>query len=110
MRVQTLITALIFPFALTACATQNVHSPLATAQGKCDQKLNYSIPSTRFDEAAQQIAHATGCFIESDLSKTAVIHTQPVQGQLSPREAIQDAIKGTSLKIIQQDKNRIVIE
>ncbi|WP_151982414.1 hypothetical protein [Acinetobacter guerrae] len=110
MKTQSLIAALILTTALSACATHDVHSPSVALQGKCDQKFNYSIQSTRFDETAQQISHATGCFIQTDLSKTADIQTQPVQGEFSPREAIQKAITGTSLKIVQQSANLIVIQ
>ena len=109
MKTQPLIVALIMTLSVTACATHRVDPASKAAQGKCDQKFNYAIQSTRYDETAQQIAHATGCFIESDLSQTAAIQTQPVQGQLTPREAVQQAIKGSSLKIVQQDADRIVI-
>lgn len=60
---------------------------------------SYDIASQRFDETAQEIAHASGCSIRTDLRKTGVVRVNAVKGNMSLIEAVRTAIKGTSLKI-----------
>lgn len=73
-------------------------------------ELPYDIPAQRFDETAQQLVHATGCFIESDLSKTGAVRVNPVKGRMSILEAVQMAIKGTNLRITEEQDDRIKVE
>ncbi|WPC76881.1 hypothetical protein [Vibrio porteresiae] len=77
--------------------------------GACDRIAQYDFAFPRFDETAQQLAHATGCFIETDLSQTAAIGVNPVKGQMSIRQALAVAIKDTPLKIVKQEPNLISV-
>ncbi|RQN06828.1 STN domain-containing protein [Pantoea ananatis] len=98
---------MILAILATACSpSSNGHIPL----GKCDVKGTYSINFPRFDETAQQLAHASGCFIETDLSRTGAVHVNPVQGTMTIREAVSEAIKGTSLTIVAQKPDTITVE
>ena len=55
----------------TGISTAASNAPAAaTPKGACDKPAAHPIPPQRFDETAQQLAHATGCFIETDLSRT----------------------------------------
>lgn len=77
--------------------------------GACDRIAQYDFALPRFDETAQQLAHATGCFIETDLSETAAIGVHPVKGKMSIRQALATAIKDTPLKIVKQQPNLISV-
>lgn len=72
--------------------------------------IPYDIPAQRFDETAQTLCHATGCFIETDLSKTGSTKVNAVKGKISIIEAVKMAIKGTNLEITEQTPNKIKIE
>ena len=72
--------------------------------------LPYDIPAQRFDETAQTLCHATGCFIETDLEKTGSIHVNSIKGRMSILEAVQTAIKGTDLIITKQTPNELTIK
>ncbi|RKR04179.1 hypothetical protein C7446_1379 [Kushneria sinocarnis] len=80
------------------CSATTSHAP-AAPQGACDRVADYAIPAQRFDETAQQLAHATGCFIRTDLSRTGAIPVQPVTGTMSLRQALERALQGTGLSI-----------
>lgn len=81
---------------------------------KCDKckdvKADYNIPAQRFDETAQALAHATGCSIRTDLSKTGAIKVNAVKGKMSIRDAIKMAIKGTDLKVTQSKPGELTVE
>ncbi|MCA7000506.1 hypothetical protein [Dickeya solani] len=77
--------------------------------GKCDKIGTYNIRFDRFDETAQQIAHATGCGIITDNS-TAAVRPHPVVGTMTIRQAVQMAITGTRLRITHQDAESITVE
>ncbi|MEI7186554.1 hypothetical protein [Dickeya dianthicola] len=77
--------------------------------GKCDKVGSYDIRFDRFDETAQQIAHATGCGIITDNS-TAAVRPHPVVGTMTIRQAVQMAIVGTRLRITHQDRESITVE
>lgn len=103
-----LIVLSLIALSLSACVeSKNIHK--VKYNGKCDKKLNYDIDFDRFDETAQQIAHATGCGIETDLSVTGSVIPNPVKGNLTPREAVTIAIKGTNLKISKQENDLIEV-
>lgn len=70
----------------------------------------YDIPAQRFDETAQALAHASGCFIESDLSKTGSIYVNAINGKMSIRDALLTAIEGKDLKITEETDKRIKVE
>ncbi|WP_459609530.1 hypothetical protein [Dickeya oryzae] len=78
--------------------------------GKCDKVGTYHLYFNRFDETAQQLAHATGCVVITDTSKTGAIQPHPVVGTLTIRQAVQMAITGTTLRITHQDGNSITVE
>ena len=73
-------------------------------------EIPYDIPAQRFDETAQALAHASGCFIESNLSKTGSVHVNAVKGEMSIRDAILTAIEGTNLQITDETNERIKVE
>ncbi len=77
--------------------------------GKCDTIGDYNIRFDRFDETAQQIAHATGCGIITDNS-TSAVRPHPVVGIMTMRQAVQMAITGTRLRITHQDAESITVE
>ncbi|WP_251976735.1 hypothetical protein [Salinicola avicenniae] len=72
--------------------------------------MNYDISFDRFDETAQQIAHATGCFIQTDISKTGGVKPNAVEGKFTPRQAVEQAISGTRLQITDQTPDIITVE
>ncbi|HXV29002.1 MAG TPA: hypothetical protein VD840_01595 [Sinorhizobium sp.] len=99
---------------LAACsntATDARKADASTAAGRCDTVLDYDIDFDRFDETAQQIAHATGCFIEiENMTAIASVKPNPVKGRMTPREALSAAIKGTSLIITRNEPDLIGVE
>lgn len=96
-------------FLLTACA--GVRQPnVPNLGGNCDKPLTYDIGFARFDETAQQIAHATGCVVILDVSEAGAVRPNPVRGTMSPREALAKAIKGTGLKIVSQGPDSITVK
>ena len=96
----------IFLTALSGCSSQPVYTG---ASGKCDEVNQYDIAFTRFDETAQQLAHATGCFVETSLSETGSVTVKPVHGEMSIREALRTAIKGSELEISREGPDRIAV-
>lgn len=81
----------------------------ATPKGACDKPAAHPIPAQRFDETAQQLAHATGCFIETDLSRTAAVPVNAITGAMSIRQALETALAGTPLEIVAQTPDRITV-
>lgn len=102
------IVALASLTLLTACASSS--GPDQSEQGACDQRANYNIQFQRFDETAQQLAHATGCFIHADLKHDGDVKVNPVQGHLSIREALEMAIQDTRLHVVAQSADSITVE
>ncbi|WP_084398866.1 hypothetical protein [Henriciella aquimarina] len=100
--------------ALVACSTETAATQPASAPdlgGQCDKMLTYDIDFDRLDTAAQQIAHGTGCFIEiENLESAGSREPTSIKGEMSPRQAITTAIKGTGLSISRHEPDRIVIE
>ncbi|MBN3216600.1 hypothetical protein [Pectobacterium polaris] len=95
---------------LAGCAQTGTQEYARNLGGKCDMPQYYAIDFSRFDETAQQIAHATGCGIITDTTLTGAIKPHPVKGYLTRREAVFMAIKGTSLKVTQQEPDTITVE
>ncbi|MBB4126915.1 hypothetical protein GGR77_002205 [Xanthomonas translucens] len=83
----------------------------ATAQGKCDTMPDhaYAMPASRFDETAQQLAHATGCAIVYDDSSLAPLQVNAVKGRISIRQAIHQALDGTALQVRQETADTITV-
>lgn len=70
--------------------------------GRCDQQVLYNLPAQRFDETAQAIARATGCFIRYPDRSLVNVPVQPVQGRLTRRQALRVALRGTPLRIVRE--------
>lgn len=86
-------------------------SASATAQGKCDTVPDhaYAMPAARFDETAQQLAHATGCVIVYDDPSLAPLQVNAVKGRISIRQAIHQALDGTTLQVRQETADTITV-
>ena len=93
-------------------AALTVSADSVTGRGCFDiiTEIPYDIPAGRFDETAQQLAHATGCFIETDLAKTGAVKVNAVKGKISIRDAVHMAIKGTALQVIEETADKIKVE
>ncbi|WFF42250.1 hypothetical protein EVC62_12455 [Salinicola endophyticus] len=96
------------PTASSASAAPEA-SAAATPRGACDKPAANPIPSQRFDETVQQLAHATGCFIDTDLARTGAVRVHAVSEAMSIRQALEKALAGTSLDIVAQTSNRITV-
>ncbi|MDL5367456.1 STN domain-containing protein [Xanthomonas sp. NCPPB 2654] len=85
-------------------------APAATP-GKCDAMPDhaYDLPAARFDETAQQLAHATGCGIVYDDPSLSPLQVNAVKGRVSIRRAIHQAIDGTALQITQESADTIAV-
>lgn len=83
----------------------------AAAQGKCDTVPDhaYDLPAARFDETAQQLAHATGCGIVYDDPSLSPLQVNAVKGRISIRQAIHQAIDGTAIRIRQESADAIAV-
>lgn len=106
---KNVFTATILALAIVAtsgCSSNDIYSGV---RGKCDDINQYDITFSRFDESAQQLAHATGCFIETSLSQTGSVQVNPVKGKMSIREALRTAIEGSKLEISRQGPDRITV-
>ncbi len=73
--------------------------------GQCDKQVTYNLPAQRFDETARAIAHATGCFIRYTDKSLVNVPVQAVRGQLTRRQALRVALRGTSLRIVRETPN-----
>ncbi|WP_369976819.1 STN domain-containing protein [Xanthomonas bundabergensis] len=83
----------------------------ATVQGKCDTVPDhaYDLPAARFDETAQQLAHATGCGIVYDDPSLSPLQVHAVKGRISIRQAIHQAIDGTAIQVKQETADTIAV-
>jgi hypothetical protein len=73
--------------------------------GRCDKQVTYNLPAQRFDQTAQAIAHATGCFIRYPDRSLVNVPVQPVRGRLTRRQALRVALRGTPLRIVRETPN-----
>lgn len=73
--------------------------------GKCDKQVTYNLPAQRFDETAQAIARATGCYIRYPDKSLVNVPVQPVRGRLTRRQALRVALRGTPLRIVRETPN-----
>ena len=98
--------------ATPAPAPAPASAPASTAaHGKCDAMPDhdYDMPAARFDETAQQLAHATGCGIVYDDQSLSPLQVNAVKGRISIRQAIHQAIDGTALQVKQETANTITV-
>lgn len=91
-------------------AAASASAPAAT-QGKCDATPDhdYDLPPARFDETAQQLAHATGCGIVYGDPSLSPLQVNAVKGRISIRQAIRQAIDGTALQVTQETPDTIAV-
>ena len=91
-------------------AAASASAPAAT-QGKCDATPDhdYDLPAARFDETAQQLAHATGCGIVYDDPSLSPLRVNAVKGRISIRQAIYRALDGTALQVTQETPDTITV-
>ncbi|WP_110599877.1 STN domain-containing protein [Salinicola lusitanus] len=92
--------------ALAGCSSPDRDASIASTDA-CDKVARYETPAQRFDETVQQLAHATGCFVKTDLTRTAGIRVNGIRGTMPIREALETAIRGTNLGIADSEPNTI---
>lgn len=94
-----------------AAAASASASASATMHGKCDAMPDhgYDLPAARFDETAQQLAHATGCGIVYDDPSLSPLQVNAVKGRISIRRAIHQAIDGSALQVTQESADTIAV-
>lgn len=63
----------------------------------------------RFDEAAQALAHATGCFIRYDDQNLSALRIAPVEGRMSIRDAVQKSLEGSAYAVTSATDSEIVV-
>ena len=78
--------------------------------GKCDKVMDFDIDFQRFDETAQQLAHGTGCMIETDLKQTGDARVKSIDGEMSIREALHRSLYKTQLYISSESPDRIEVK
>ena len=78
--------------------------------GKCDVAGDFDLAFDRFDEAAQVLADASGCFIHVDDLRAAALRPNPVSGRMSRREMLEQLTAGTPLRIVARYPDRIGVE
>ncbi|MDQ1094458.1 hypothetical protein QE400_003871 [Xanthomonas sacchari] len=113
--------ALVLAAALAGCSSSTAPSGTAAdsaasasapaATGKCDAVPDhaYDLPAGRFDETAQQLAHATGCMVVYRDPGLASLHVNAVKGQVSIRQALHQALDGTALRIAQENADTLTV-
>lgn len=118
MKIGCLLTTL----ALSACSTSfNKAADTKDSQSaigeqelerSCASRYDYNLGAdfARFDVMAQQLAHASGCFISTDLAKTGDINVNPVIGRMSIRDAVKTAIAGTRLQIVYETPYSLTVD
>jgi len=96
--------------ALAAAGLGLAQQPASSAKariqlGRCDQQVVYNLPAQRFDQTAQAIARATGCYIRYTDKALVKVPVQPVRGRLTRRQALRVALRGTTLRIVRETPN-----
>lgn len=97
-------------FTSTPYPAQTTPAAARIELGKCDIQATYNLPAQRFDETAQAIAHATGCFIRYTDKRLMSVPVQPVRGRLTRRQALRVALRGTSLRIVRETPNLMEVK
>lgn len=102
--------------ALTGCAvqTQEAANDVA-AQGYGRGCLTivadhpYDFEGWRFDETAQALAHASGCFIRVEDATVLSQPIAPVKGLMSINDAVKAALAGSSYEVKSATDTEIVV-
>ena len=108
-----LIACFAAAYALAASSqalAQQPAPPVRIQLGRCDQRVVYNLPAQRFDQTAQAIARATGCFIRCPDKSLGNVPVQPVRGRLTRRQALRVALRGTSLRIVRETPNLMEVK
>ena len=71
---------------------------------------DFDLAFDRFDDAAQALAHASDCFVHVDDPRAAALWPNPVSGRMSRREALEQLMAGTPLRVVAQYPDRIDVE
>ena len=69
----------------------------------------YSFRDLRFDETAQALAHASGCFIRYTDGDLAALRIAPVEGRMSIRDAVARALEGSAYAVESATATEIVV-
>ena len=88
---------------------QSGQTATAETGSRCDVSGDYQINFQRMDETLQQIAHASGCFVEADLQTIGALKPNPVEGHFSVKQAVDTAIAGTGLQAQLTEHNIIQV-
>lgn len=100
---------ILIVLALAGCQSDSSFSATASPEvSPCNRLRPVDLPAERFDETAQALAHASGCFIKTDLADTGAVQVAAVSGHLSIAAALARAIAPTRLQISQNGDTLIV--
>lgn len=69
----------------------------------------YSFKDRRFDETAQALAHASGCFIRYTDRELAALRIAPVEGRMSIRDAVAKALEGLPYEVASATDAEVVV-
>ncbi|WP_110669969.1 hypothetical protein [Salinicola halophilus] len=61
--------------------------------------VDYDLPTQRLDQALQQFAHRSGCFVEVTQAALAGQQASPTKGRFVPTTAIIHLVQGTGLEV-----------
>ncbi|MBJ6142218.1 hypothetical protein [Hymenobacter sp. BT559] len=107
IRFTSCLAVVVYVLASSLAHAQSTTPPVkARIQlGRCDQQVVYNLPAQRFDQTAQAIARATGCFIRYPDKSLVNVPVQPVRGRLTRRQALRVALRGSALRIVRETPN-----
>lgn len=108
MRRTLILAPILFCAVLTACQSDSSISSSSPEISPCNRLRDVDLPAQRFDETAQALAHASGCFIKTDLADTGSIQVAAVSGHLSIAAALSRALAPTKLQVVQNGDTLIV--
>lgn len=80
------------PFPVVVLSTLLAMPAYAACQSDA---VEYDFPAQRMDEALQQLAHRSGCFINTDLTRIADEQAPALSGTYRPEEALWELLKGS---------------
>lgn len=83
-------------FYLAALALGSATASAAPAAAECNRApAAYAMPAQRLDQAVQQLAHISGCFVKMDLAMVADRRAPALKGRYRPEEALARLVRGT---------------
>ncbi|MDZ5603785.1 hypothetical protein SJI00_13460 [Pseudomonas sp. RP23018S] len=96
--------------ALVGCSHDTPIPNTPNLDGKCDEVATFDLDFARFDEAAQDVANASGCFVKTETGQTGGIKPNRVKGEMTRREAVQALIQGTGLKVVNHQPDQVTVQ